>query len=64
MSMLLIRFMFVDIEENGANDIDNARHSLFVKVKRDLEKLPPSITYQSTISKYQTIKLRYVRASD
>ena len=35
MSMLLIRFMFVDIEEKGVNGMDNARHSLFMKVNRE-----------------------------
>ena len=34
--------MFVNIEEKGVNGIDNARHSLFVKVKRDIEELPPT----------------------
>ena len=28
--------------KNGDNGIDNARHRLFVKVKRDLEMLPPT----------------------
>ena len=29
------------VEEKGVKGIDNARHSLFVKVKRDFEMLPP-----------------------
>ena len=30
------------IEKNGVSGIDNVRHRLFVKVKRDLEMLPPT----------------------
>ena len=42
--MSTLRILYVCSMElkNGVNGIDNARHRLFVKVKRDLEMLPPT----------------------
>ena len=43
------------IGENEVRGIDGARHSLFVKVKHDLEVLPPT----HGALELRTIKLRY-----